>query len=208
MIIRPDVFSENVLPKYFPSSDSRSSTKYPSFTRKLNRWGFRQATRGPDTGAFHHPLFRRDQTNLCLDMVCQKSRKRSSNGTSAKSKGAVTTEEANKVSESHHSIMQRNTTAVGTSALAHQPVAPMPPTQVIQQPVASLPAVAGCASGTVQSTINPALPPVTNLPAAPAAWLPTDATLVSAALKAREEMERVQVAKSMLYDAYIKALRG
>ena len=36
--------------------------------------GFRQATRGPDTGAFHHPLFRRDQPHLCLDMVCQRSR--------------------------------------------------------------------------------------------------------------------------------------
>lgn len=76
VIIRPDVFAERVLPKHLPSE--KSSTKYPSFTRKLNRWGFRQATRGPDTGAFHHPLFRRDQPHLCLDMVCQKSRKRAS----------------------------------------------------------------------------------------------------------------------------------
>ena len=38
VIIRPDVFAEKVMPKYFPSPDARSSTKYPSFTRKLNRW--------------------------------------------------------------------------------------------------------------------------------------------------------------------------
>ena len=38
VIIRPDVFTEQVLPKYLPPIDARSSTKYPSFTRKLNRW--------------------------------------------------------------------------------------------------------------------------------------------------------------------------
>jgi hypothetical protein len=38
VIVRPDVFTEQVLPKYLPSVDSRSSTKYASFTRKLNRW--------------------------------------------------------------------------------------------------------------------------------------------------------------------------
>lgn len=37
-IVRPDFFTIKVLPKYLPSIDSRSSTKYPSFTRKLNRW--------------------------------------------------------------------------------------------------------------------------------------------------------------------------
>ena len=38
VIIRPDIFTEKVLPKYLPPLDSKSSTKYPSFTRKLNRW--------------------------------------------------------------------------------------------------------------------------------------------------------------------------
>ncbi|VEU36875.1 unnamed protein product [Pseudo-nitzschia multistriata] len=76
VILRPDLFCEQVLPRYLPPADSRGSTKYPSFTRKLNRWGFRQATRGADTGAFHHPFFRRDQPELCAKMVCQKSRDR------------------------------------------------------------------------------------------------------------------------------------
>ena len=38
VIIRPDIFTETVLPKFLPPVDSRTSTKYPSFTRKLNRW--------------------------------------------------------------------------------------------------------------------------------------------------------------------------
>lgn len=38
VVLRPDVFTEQVLPKYVPAVDSRASTKYPSFTRKVNRW--------------------------------------------------------------------------------------------------------------------------------------------------------------------------
>ena len=38
VIIRPDKFTEQVLPKYMPAIDASTSTKYPSFTRKLNRW--------------------------------------------------------------------------------------------------------------------------------------------------------------------------
>lgn len=38
VIIRPDKFTQQVLPKYLPPVDARASTKYPSFTRKLNRW--------------------------------------------------------------------------------------------------------------------------------------------------------------------------
>lgn len=38
VILRPDVFTEKVLPMYLPPVESRGSTKYPSFTRKLNRW--------------------------------------------------------------------------------------------------------------------------------------------------------------------------
>ncbi len=46
VISRPDIFMETILPKYTAQDSSRSSpispstisTKYPSFTRKLNRW--------------------------------------------------------------------------------------------------------------------------------------------------------------------------
>jgi len=85
-ILRPEAFTEKILPVYFPESRAASSTKsketsspssykYPSFTRKLNRWGFRQVTKGPDAGAFHHKFFKRCEPDLCLRMVCQKSRR-------------------------------------------------------------------------------------------------------------------------------------
>ena len=72
------MFAAQVLPRYFPlegSSKGRSVHKYPSFTRKLNRWGYRQISRGADAGAFYHELFRRDEPEACRGMVCQKSRK-------------------------------------------------------------------------------------------------------------------------------------
>ena len=92
VILRPDVFATRVLPMYFAPEGSNSLSrqtgngqvkphgsvhKYPSFTRKLNRWGFRQISRGADAGAFCHDLFRRDDPEACRDMVCQKSRKTS-----------------------------------------------------------------------------------------------------------------------------------
>ena len=93
VVLRSDVFAYRVLPRYFAPEGSNSLNarpaaakdgaikkaqgvhKYPSFTRKLNRWGFRQISRGPDAGAFCHDLFQRDTPELCRGMVCQKSRK-------------------------------------------------------------------------------------------------------------------------------------
>lgn len=82
VIIQQEVLAAKILPKCFPESasagskSSNAACKYPSFTRKLNRWGFRQVTRGPDAGAFHHKFFCRDQPRLCLQMICQRSRRR------------------------------------------------------------------------------------------------------------------------------------
>lgn len=92
VVIRPDVFATDVLPRYFSAEGpnsvkskkasttttkkvSKGAHKYPSFTRKLNRWGFKQISRGPDAGAFCHELFQRDDIELCRGMECQKSRK-------------------------------------------------------------------------------------------------------------------------------------
>merc|ERR1712032_55043 len=92
VILRPDAFATSVLPRYFAQEGSNSVNakspgqhyfknkaqvvhKYPSFTRKLNRWGFRQVSGGPESGAFHHDFFRRNNPELCLEMICQKSRK-------------------------------------------------------------------------------------------------------------------------------------
>jgi hypothetical protein len=78
VILRPDAFATQVLPRYFATEGSSKGGKlhkYPSFTRKLNRWGFRQISRGPDAGAFYHEMFRRDEADACRRMMCQKSRK-------------------------------------------------------------------------------------------------------------------------------------
>jgi len=204
VIIRPDKFTEEVLPKYLPPVDARSSTKYPSFTRKLNRWGFRQATRGPDTGAFQHHLFRRDQPELCLQMVCQR--------TSASSKQA---ERKNK--------KNNNTTATTTSRL------PAKKRRVLLTKE-SLEAMTGAQQQTKEADNTPAKQAVATVSEdslsnasadgssdhnnkswtvqLPQGVITNAAALTQKALAVRNEEERMRVARAMLYDAYRRAMRG
>jgi HSF-type DNA-binding len=65
MILKKKKFASEILPKYFKQS------KFTSFTRKLNRWGFTRVTRGPETGAYYHKCFQKDDPSLCLQMSCQ-----------------------------------------------------------------------------------------------------------------------------------------
>eukprot|EP00543_Licmophora_paradoxa_P000571 CAMPEP_0202448488 /NCGR_PEP_ID=MMETSP1360-20130828/7301_1 /ASSEMBLY_ACC=CAM_ASM_000848 /TAXON_ID=515479 /ORGANISM="Licmophora paradoxa, Strain CCMP2313" /LENGTH=239 /DNA_ID=CAMNT_0049066081 /DNA_START=9 /DNA_END=728 /DNA_ORIENTATION=+ len=65
IIYKKKTFAAEVLPNYFKQS------KFTSFTRKLNRWGFTRITQGPETGAYFHKLFRRESPRLCLQMSCQ-----------------------------------------------------------------------------------------------------------------------------------------
>jgi hypothetical protein len=209
VILRPDCF-ERVLTKYFASTDPRSSTKYPSFTRKLNRWGFRQATRGPDTGAFHHPLFRRDQPELCLDMVCQKSRKpraiKASDGKKAESSSSLPpkkrkVQDPPSTSEEMHStprVVSDSSISTSTVSRDDQSVSPSSssPSQQRKVPI-SVPLLTALAS----------LP----MPAASPATAPivmNDPDRVAAALRSRAEKERLAIARAMLFDSYVKALNG
>ncbi|EEC50281.1 predicted protein [Phaeodactylum tricornutum CCAP 1055/1] len=69
IINKKKTFANDVLPKYFKAS------KFTSFTRKLNRWGFTRVPRGPETGAYFHKLFRRDKPELCLQMTSNSGNK-------------------------------------------------------------------------------------------------------------------------------------
>lgn len=50
LLLQKRRFAEEVLPKFFKQS------KFASFTRKLNRWGFVRVTRGPEMGAYYHKV--------------------------------------------------------------------------------------------------------------------------------------------------------
>ena len=217
VIIRPDVFAEQVLPKYLPSTDPRASTKYPSFTRKLNRWGFRQATRGPDAGAFHHPLFRRDEPERCLDMVCQKTRKRSVKSTESLVEHKKTAESAlppkKRKVHSPNQSPPLTSEALQTLGKSHRIVssATLSTVSADDQSISSNTTVSAPSSPTtIATTVNNA--PLHIMATRPTAALSplvsTDPALVASSLKAREDMERLSAAKAMLFDAYIKALHG
>jgi hypothetical protein len=73
LIHKKKTFANEMLPKYFKAS------KFTSFTRKLNRWGFSRVPRGPETGAYFHKLFRRDKPTLCMQMTSNSGNKYQNN---------------------------------------------------------------------------------------------------------------------------------
>jgi hypothetical protein len=68
------LFASKILPAYF------SATKYKSFQRNLNLWGFETITDMPNKGGIHHPLFLRTDVEKCHYMTRQKIKKADSNG--------------------------------------------------------------------------------------------------------------------------------
>lgn len=61
-VFKPKAFEEKVIPQYFRHS------KYNSFTRQVNGWGFRRITQGPDHNAYFHEMFLRGLPHLCKRM--------------------------------------------------------------------------------------------------------------------------------------------
>jgi hypothetical protein len=60
-----DQFVTEVMPAYFGKQ-----SKFTSFTRKLNRWGFTRDSQDQNKGAYSHPLFHRDDPTSHEKMSC------------------------------------------------------------------------------------------------------------------------------------------
>jgi len=60
---KKEEFCNQVMPAFFNSS------KYKTFQRSLNLWGFESVVRGPDKGACYHRFFLRGQPDLCKNMM-------------------------------------------------------------------------------------------------------------------------------------------
>lgn len=58
----PDAFDQHIMPLYF------NQTKYKSFQRQLNIWGFYRTKAGPEKGSYTHPCFVRGMPELCQKM--------------------------------------------------------------------------------------------------------------------------------------------
>lgn len=61
-ILKPREFEVQVIPAYFKHS------KFTSFIRQANGWGFRRITEGRDRNSYYHCLFLRGMPHLCKKM--------------------------------------------------------------------------------------------------------------------------------------------
>lgn len=66
MVHKPKEFVQDVMSHFF------NQTKYASFQRQLNLYGFSRLTHGPDKGAYYHNCFVRSKRHLCKGMIRQK----------------------------------------------------------------------------------------------------------------------------------------
>ncbi len=66
------IFVSEILPQFF------NQTKYKSFQRQLNLWGFQRIQSGSERGAYHHRFFLREEPSLCSRLTRQKCKKLSS----------------------------------------------------------------------------------------------------------------------------------
>lgn len=55
------------MPRHF-GGRAPGIAKFTSFTRKLNRWGFKRVARGKEMGAYYHDEFRRGDADACAAM--------------------------------------------------------------------------------------------------------------------------------------------
>lgn len=85
-----DAFVADIIPKYF------SQTKYRSFQRLLNMWGFQRLREGPRKGAYYHEQFQRGNPSLCGSMKCEKIKNKAPPSSSSSSTKKAKDEEPKK----------------------------------------------------------------------------------------------------------------
>jgi hypothetical protein len=61
-VLKPKRFEEEVIPTFF------KQTKFRSFQRQLNLYGFQRISKGPDHGSYYHELFLRGRKGLCAHL--------------------------------------------------------------------------------------------------------------------------------------------
>lgn len=264
IIARPDIFMESILPKYIAQDTNRTaqvsstavSTKYPSFTRKLNRWyvqfddnaissflhctgiivlthssimiflvirGFRQVTRGPETGAFHHELFRRDQPELCLQMFCQRSRNSMNVKKTPKENKAIksTTASQSPIKKRRVSLLtkesleemnqeQTNITGVVTNIQSVATIQTHKPNTVSEDSQSMRSSVSGGKSPSiVETSSSSSTSPKSNASSLLLnSGIINNPVLVRRAITKRNEEERMRLAKVMLYNSFLQAMNG
>jgi len=165
----------------------------------INR-GFRQATKGPDSGAFHHPLFRRDNPELCLQMECKKTRERQmikKKSLPPKKRGVVERSTSGHPDQNENSVVTQSSSASLVAA--------------DDRSVVSFGGSTTCSSVCNRELMGP--PPSTVLSSATEAKRATpsisnDATFMAKTLLQRDQNEILRASRMMLLNAYMQALHG
>ena len=130
--------------------------------------------------------------DLCLDMVCQRSRDKSKGDTSRKQAPSYQSRQ-----DEPESVLPVTKAALET--LNHS--------DSIKAPAASTVSVSDDGDASVNSSTE-SMPPPTTLPSLLKGAISSDKDLVKTSLRKRDEVERLKIAKAMLYESYLKAIRG
>lgn len=90
-----DAFASQIMPKYF------DQTKYKSFQRQINLYGFSRVSKGAQKGSYNHECFVRGEPHLCLKMKRQKIKSRSSSQEGTTTQRGVATSGRNCTGDTH-----------------------------------------------------------------------------------------------------------
>jgi hypothetical protein len=114
-------FCNEVMPAFFNSS------KYKTFQRSLNLWGFESVVRGPDKGACYHQFFVRGNADLCKNMMRVKIKGGGTAGLPPSSEQPKTATSVLQESSLATKLSQLSAAAALSSKFSTKPVAPSMP---------------------------------------------------------------------------------